>query len=238
MLAVLGVQLTPGRVLHPSGTRVLAKLLLEHNPGRFLLYLRESPTARQILTDIGTGGRALSHETLDARTTGAHCDPSIAYLRAVLVSVGALPVRDEFLARLERWIDHKLASIDDPEHRQLLTAFARWDRVARIRRRASGKPVSASVADVAQAQISKAAEFLNWLTDSGTALATAGKHMSIDVSPPHLTNAPTPPGHSSPGQSAASSPPTSISPPDLERCRNGRWTPTTPTRPETESQVC
>lgn len=46
---------------------------------------------------------------------GLPIDMAVDYFRAVLVSAGVLPVRDEYMARLERWIEHKTAAIEDLE---------------------------------------------------------------------------------------------------------------------------
>ena len=149
----------------------VAAALLDLNPRRTLLYLRESDTATRLVTDLAAGTCELTHEALDARRSHQR-DLAVDYFRAVLVSAGILPVRDEYLARLERWIDQKTAAIDDPEHRRLITAFARWDRIAHIRRRARGKPISAYTNDIAQTQIAKAITFLNWLKEQGETMDT------------------------------------------------------------------
>ncbi|MFE4336437.1 hypothetical protein ACFRQM_45975 [Streptomyces sp. NPDC056831] len=66
-------------------------------------------------------------------------DMAVDYFRAVLVSDGVLPVRDEYMARLERWIEHKTAAIEDLEDRRLITTYARWDRIAHI---SGGEPAA------------------------------------------------------------------------------------------------
>ncbi|WP_259334440.1 hypothetical protein [Streptomyces anthocyanicus] len=165
----------------------IAAALLDHNPRRALLYTRESKEAARLLNDLASGACALSHEALDARSAGHRRDLAVDWFRSVLVAAGLLPVRDEYLARLERWIDYKTAALDDPDHRQLITAYARWDRVARIRRRARGKPIAASAADITQVQISKAVLFLSWLISQGERLATC-RQEHIDLwltSEPH-----------------------------------------------------
>ncbi|MCD9144368.1 hypothetical protein LUZ28_07350 [Streptomyces albireticuli] len=150
--------------------------LLAHNGAaekseRFtLLYLRESATAARLVAGLAAGACELSHDALDARMSHQR-DLAVDYFRAVLVSAGILPVRDEYMARLERWIEQKAAAIEDPEDRRLITAFARWDRIARIRRRACGKPISAYSNDIAQTQIAKAVTFLNWIKEQGETLA-------------------------------------------------------------------
>ncbi|MCX4523704.1 MULTISPECIES: hypothetical protein [Streptomyces] len=160
----------PNGILRPELNQIV-DALLNHNPRRALLYARESRTARSLLTDLATGACELSHEALDTRTQD-HSDLAVDYFRAVLVSAGVLPVRDEYLARLERWVERKTAALDDLDHRHLITAFARWDRIARIRRRARGKPITAATADIVQTQIFKAITFLTWLKEHDETLST------------------------------------------------------------------
>ncbi|MFE1907620.1 hypothetical protein ACFW96_28675 [Streptomyces gardneri] len=147
--------------------------MLDHNPRRALLYTRESKEAASLLNDLASGVCELSHEALDARSEGHRRDLAVDWFRSVRVAAGILPVRDEHLARLERWIEYKTAALDDPEHRQLITGYARWDQGARIRRRACGKPITASTADFTHVQISKAVLFLAWLKNQGERLATS-----------------------------------------------------------------
>ena len=157
----------------------VAGALLDLNHRRTLLYLRESVTATRLVTGLAAGTCELSHEGLDAQMSGPQ-DLAVDYFRSVMVSAGILPVRDEYLARLERWIDLKAAAIKEPEDRRLITAFARWDRVARIRRRAQGNPVSAQASDIAQTQIAKAITFLAWIKGQGQTLAACRQSL-IDL---------------------------------------------------------
>ncbi|MFD3929450.1 hypothetical protein [Streptomyces sp. NPDC058614] len=163
--------MTPPDGKRRPGLDKVAAALLDLNPRRTLLYLRESATASRLVTDLSTGACELSHKALDARMSHQR-DMAVDYFRAVLVSAGILPVRDEYLARLERWIEQKTAAIEDPEDRRLITAFARWDRIARIRQRARGKPISSFTSDIAQTQIAKAITFLTWVKGQGETLAT------------------------------------------------------------------
>ncbi|WP_430382039.1 hypothetical protein [Streptomyces sp. P10-4] len=74
-----------------------------------MLCLRESATATRLVTDLAVGTCELSHEALDARISHQR-DLAVDYFRAVMVSAGILPVWDEYLARLERWIEQKTAA--------------------------------------------------------------------------------------------------------------------------------
>jgi hypothetical protein len=53
----------------------------------------------------------------------------------VLVATGALPPRDEQMARLERWITITIADRDDRGERELLHRYAVWHLLRRLRRR-------------------------------------------------------------------------------------------------------
>ncbi len=67
---------------------------------------------------------------------------AVEYLRALLVAHGALPVRDEQLARLERRVAGLLAAVADPDDRRVLTAFATWHVLQRVRWRAEHQPAA------------------------------------------------------------------------------------------------
>ena len=84
-----------------------------------------------ILADVASGALALTHEALDH-----HPRPRAAnYLRHVLVAHGALPERDDALARLEAWVAARLSSVA-PQHRQALRSYATWRVLRRARQRA------------------------------------------------------------------------------------------------------
>ncbi|MEU3136392.1 hypothetical protein ABZ691_26895 [Streptomyces sp. NPDC006854] len=63
-------------------------------------------------------------------------------------------------------------------HRRLYAA--RWDRIARLRRRTRGKPISAQAADIIQTQIAKAIALLSWIKERGETLATC-QQAQIDL---------------------------------------------------------
>ena len=84
-------------------------------PGTVASWL-DSSTTPAILRDIKTQTRPLTHETLDELPAGK----PVEHLRSVLVATGALPPRDEQMARLERWITAALAARGDPGEQQLL----------------------------------------------------------------------------------------------------------------------
>lgn len=126
-----------------------------------------------LLADITNGRLTLTHEALDARqaTSPTNSMPtnfrlSIAYLRSLLVSTGALPARDEHLARLHRFTTDLTtdltAAVPDPAQRALLTRYARWQVIARARPDRHGT-LTASVAHRCRDDLRAAAAFLEHL---------------------------------------------------------------------------
>lgn len=88
-------------------------------------------TTRQILIDLATGHRQLTHQALDELPPSQTLD----HLRAVLVATASLPGRDEQLVRIERWVTQRISERDDPEDKQLLHRYAVWHLLRRLRHR-------------------------------------------------------------------------------------------------------
>ncbi|MEV7958567.1 AMP-binding protein [Streptomyces sp. NPDC058316] len=123
------------------------------------------------MEDLADGTCELSHEALDRRTDE---DGSLANdcLRAVLVAAGALTARDEHLARTERWVEQKIVTIEDPDHRNLVAAFVRWPLISGLRRRARGKPIRSTQVDYVRVSTFKAVAFLSFVKEHGETLGT------------------------------------------------------------------
>ena len=128
-------------------------------PFAALNWLRSGAGA-SILAALASGTMALTHEALDS-----HPRPRAAgYVRQLLVAHGALPERNESLARLEQWIATTVAAIEDPEHRRLVHTFATWQTVRRLRRRAARVGLTRRTATrYARNQVAAAVAFLGWL---------------------------------------------------------------------------
>ena len=137
-------------------------------PNLALAWLNKTAIA-SVLREFGTGQRALSHAGLD------ELPPSkpIEHLRAILVATGALPPRDEHLARLERWIERTLAERDDPEQRQLLHRYAVWHLLRRLRQRTNTRYATCAQVVTVQRHVRAAIALLDGLGTRGRALADA-----------------------------------------------------------------
>ena len=122
-----------------------------------------------VLRQLATGDRPLTHAALDELPAGK----PIEHLRAVLVATGALPARDEQLARLERWICQSIAERPDPGQRQLLHRYAVWHVVRRLRGRLGAAHATHGQVLAAQKNIKAAIALLDWLTARDLTLDSA-----------------------------------------------------------------
>jgi hypothetical protein len=144
---------------------VLEAICSARNPRTALNWLRKGAGAA-ILADLAAGKVTATHQALDE-----HPRPRAAgYLRQVLVAGAVLSPRDEELARAEQWLDALLTAIPDPGRRRLVTAFATWQVMRRLRKAAAARRGPRTYTARARNTISAAARFLTWLDARGTAL--------------------------------------------------------------------
>jgi hypothetical protein len=127
-------------------------------PYTALNWLRTGAAAA-ILADVAAGRTALTHQALDEHPH----QRAVGYLRHMLVAGGALPGRDETLARVELWSRDVLAAIDHPTDRQLARAYLTRRILRRLRRRSETIPGPRTPAGHARHQVNAVAAFLAWL---------------------------------------------------------------------------
>lgn len=135
------------------------------HPRTALNWLRRGAGA-PLLAALAQGQVPLSHAGLDAQPGGRAVD----YLRALLVAHGALPARDEELARLERRIGQLLADVGDVDDRRTLTAYATWRVLHRVRHRAEQRPAARTATRHATVSLRAAIALLDWLGTRATRL--------------------------------------------------------------------
>lgn len=120
-----------------------------------------------ILAAIASGEMPLSHAALDAYPRSRPAD----HVRQMLVAHGALPERNEELARLERWVENAIAMMSRPEDASLVRRFATWHVLRTLRRRIEHRPTHARVATrYARNQVGTAIALLDWLHEHGLTL--------------------------------------------------------------------
>lgn len=141
-------------------------IITNPNPRTALNWLRTGAGA-PLLAALAAGEIPLSHSGLDTQPAGRAVD----YLRALLIAHGALPARDEQLAKLERRIAGLLADVADADDRRAVTAFATWHVLQRVRRRAERRPAAATATRHATVAVRAAIALLEWLTLRGVDLA-------------------------------------------------------------------
>ncbi|WP_328435817.1 hypothetical protein [Nocardia puris] len=125
------------------------------------------PEVRRLLTAIGSAQHPLTHELLDELGGGKALD----YLRAVLVSSGVLPDRDETLSRLERWVDTALAQRDNLDERRILHGYAVWHHLRRLRARVKDRPATVLQEWHVRTRVTGAVQLLDFLGERGKTLA-------------------------------------------------------------------
>jgi hypothetical protein len=112
-----------------------------------------------LLSSTARGAHQLSHDGLDQHAASW----STEHLRALLVAAGALPERDENVARLHRFVADLADPARNPCDRRLLSAFARWDVLPRLRRRYPDRPVPINAAYRCREQLATALRLLDFL---------------------------------------------------------------------------
>jgi hypothetical protein len=136
-------------------------------PASVLGWLDKSD-ATAVLRELASGERPLTHEALDELPEGK----PLEHLRSMLVATGALPPRDEQMARLERWVTRTIAGREDPDEKRLLHRYAVWHLVRRLRGRTNGRETTHSQAAVVQQHVRAAIGLLDWLTERRLTLAS------------------------------------------------------------------
>jgi hypothetical protein len=167
-------------IARPDGSRDerLAPLLTlfaqVDQPRTLLIWLNRKPDKKRptrgvdLLARFANGSLELTHDALDAleRT------PSLTHLQALLTATKILPERDPHVASLELSIARALDRVEHADDRRMLTSFARWEVLHRLRRRhACARTITAGTAKNAAAQISEADRFLAHLRLADTPLA-------------------------------------------------------------------
>lgn len=157
----------PSDALHPALEVLRNNIATAEHPITAKRWLNK-PSVSPVLADLAASRRALTHEALDELPDS----PPLAHLRQVLVGVGALSERDEYMVRLERFLTGLLASQQDPEQRKVLHRYAIWHLVRRLRRRSNSRPLTPQQFMSARQRTHAAVAFLTWLKAHDLALET------------------------------------------------------------------
>jgi hypothetical protein len=94
------------------------------------------PHVPPILTALARQQVPLTHDGLSTLTPWR----SVIHVRDLLITAGVLPPADRFLLLFEQWAAAWLPTLD-PAHRKVLSRFAAWHVLSRMRATASKVPV-------------------------------------------------------------------------------------------------
>ncbi|WP_150132625.1 hypothetical protein [Intrasporangium calvum] len=120
---------------------------------------------------MARGHAPLTHDTLDDAAGDLRGKAAgIEHLRRLLVAAGVLPARDEYLTRLERDIEARLAAVHETD-RAVLRRFVSWYTMPRVRRRIASGRDSRTTCYLARCSLTGPSRLLRHLRRNGVPLA-------------------------------------------------------------------
>lgn len=149
--------------MHPVLVPVAGALKAMERPNSGLTWINQSHVTA-FFADLAAAP-TISHNSLDALPASRTRD----YVRGLLVEHGALPRRDEFLARFTAWSDQALGRLPEGEHRDIARRFVRWHLLRRMN--AAPGEVTQGTFLGSQQTTTVTVDFLTWLTARGTTLS-------------------------------------------------------------------
>ena len=149
----------------PMQLQPLVNALVNANDPRSVAVWLGKSAAAELLTNLASTGKDISHEALDQPPPGRH----VNYVREILVRTAILPPRNEYLERIEPWLDRHLTNYP-PDHARLVRSYAIWYLLHRARR--AKRPLGKAGAARIRFRVCVALEFLAWLETRGSTLTT------------------------------------------------------------------
>jgi len=143
--------------VHAQLTPLFEALCTQERPRSAMIWLR-NPDVAGILTAFANGSAPLRHETIDAMDSRR----SATHLGELLVKHGVLSQRNRVVVGFQGWLDRRLPGYS-PETARLLTAFATWHHLRRMRAAADADRLVAGAAASVKLQISVAGQLLTHL---------------------------------------------------------------------------
>ena len=171
-------------VQHREAVAPIVEALCRVDRPASILAWKRSPRVQELLRGLANGEIPLTHKGLDE----AGPDNAVNHLRSMLEHVGVLTARDEPLARFERWLSVKLATVTEPTVRGPVEQFATWHHLRRLRQTTVPGQDSAAAVRYAKQEITEAIKFLTWL--HSTHHRTLATCLQLDVDE-YLVSGPT-----------------------------------------------
>lgn len=152
----------------PQAQALIDALTQVSRPLSLIHWLNKNKTSVAILTGLGDGSIAYSHDAFDELPAGG----SREHLRALLIQHELLPPRDRFLPAFHTWLDDKLRSVDGQNHHSILRRFAQWTTVRTAHARIELGQSTEGVLLTGKQNVTVAIQLLNWLSTRQLQLAT------------------------------------------------------------------
>lgn len=156
---------TTGR-LHPELQSLYDELLTTPRPQSVITWLKKPPaTGARLLALMAKGELPINHDTF--RRLPA--DRSHNYLRELLTSTGVLPPYYPPIEQIERWLIDLLDPLD-PDSTAMISRYAHWHHLRRLRSLAERGKLNKSVIYAARANINGAVRLALWASMHETTL--------------------------------------------------------------------
>lgn len=143
----------------------LVEELAKADPPESTLRWLDRPRVQSVLDALAPFQGELTHRTLDELP---RCHTT-EFIRALLVQSGALPLRNEPLARVEAWLGPTIEELP-PAHAKYVGPYAHWSVLRRARRQAVRRHYGANEAERDRSKIRAAIGFLSDLAADGKTL--------------------------------------------------------------------
>ncbi|WP_165068698.1 hypothetical protein [Marisediminicola senii] len=98
---------------------------------KYLLQLIKAKNAWRVLTTVVGLPHSARHEDLDSLGTAR----AVSQVRSLLIELGVLPQRDEYLAQLEAWTAQAIACLPNRSDQLAIRQFTRWRQQHRRQRK-------------------------------------------------------------------------------------------------------
>lgn len=152
----------------PELQPLLEVLTSQENPRSAIIWLR-NPDVLELLTGIAAHRYPIAHATFTD-----HASPRTArHLRDLFVGCGVLPDYDRNLDRFTCWLDATLATTAIHQARDVITGFATWNHLRKLRSRAEHGRLPEGPIRSAKQEVTVAIAFVNWLHEHNVDLGSA-----------------------------------------------------------------
>ncbi len=85
-------------------------------------------------------------------------------------AAGCLPSVDRTLQRFERWLTARLTDLEGHPYERVLRQFGTWHHLAKMRVKATTRPLTVNAQTYASMEIKRASDFCTWLADEAIPL--------------------------------------------------------------------